>query len=423
MRLLHAADFHLGLKTHGKFDSATGLNTRLLSTKHCVEASVDHAIENDVDAYLFAGDAFHTKNPSPTQIRLLINALKPLVEENIPVIMITGNHDHPVTEGKTHGVDVFSEISGFYVSDEPEHFLLATPGFASIDTYRGLDSIENAKERVLEDYEDLTVVSTLPWPIAHKLQLEEGESVSARYLAHLKRGAKLASDLSAKSVSLGHFTVDGSLPSGSEESLQLSSESSLSPSRLAGTGIGYHALGHIHKFQDLGTKKGGAYRPVVYSSSIDRIFFDEEDQDRHVILIDTEDLPYREEGQYKKLPLPATEFLTIVMDLRDEESPTAAIEENLKDYPVEGAIVRFIYHLDEDQVVDESEIQQLLSPAENIVQITRERNEARRQRSEGVRDEADLETLLSEFVESRELEGGDEIIETGLDVKRSVQSQ
>jgi exonuclease SbcD len=418
MRLLHAADFHLGLKTHGKFDAETGLNTRLLATTRCIEASVEQAVGNEVDAYLFAGDAFHTKNPSPTQIRLLINALRPLAEENIPVLMITGNHDHPVTEGKTHGIDVFSEIGGFYVSDEPEHFLL-TPA----DIYRGLNSIETVAEDT-EDYDDLTVVSTLPWPIEHKLELGD-ESVSSCYLSHLKRGAKLAADIGAHAVSLGHFTAEGSLPSGSEESLQLSSEEALSPPRLAATGMDYHALGHVHKPQDLGAEKDGA--PVVYSGGIDRMNFGEEDQDRHAILIDTSDFPYEtgqcETKQYEKLPLPATTFAKIDVDARGEEALMEAIEEAIASAGVEGAIVRFTYRLGEDQTADEGDIQELLSAAENVAGISRRREESRRQRSGGADDQASLRELLEQYAETHDADHADEIVETGLDVKKSVQEQ
>ena len=56
MKLLHTADIHLGAKTYGRRDPDTGLNTRLLDTRRSFEVLVQRALDEDVDAFLFAGD-------------------------------------------------------------------------------------------------------------------------------------------------------------------------------------------------------------------------------------------------------------------------------------------------------------------------------------------------------------------------------
>ena len=62
--------------------------------------------------FLFAGDAYRTADPTPTQQRQFAEALLPLIEAGIPVAMVVGNHDHPVSFGKASSVDIFGVLDG-----------------------------------------------------------------------------------------------------------------------------------------------------------------------------------------------------------------------------------------------------------------------------------------------------------------------
>ncbi len=100
MKLLHCADIHLGYETHGRLDPATGLNSRLLDFRRSFDALVAHALAEDIDLFLFCGDAYRTADPTPTQQKLFAEALRPIADACIPIVMIVGNHDHPVSFGK-----------------------------------------------------------------------------------------------------------------------------------------------------------------------------------------------------------------------------------------------------------------------------------------------------------------------------------
>ncbi|HID06185.1 MAG TPA: exonuclease SbcCD subunit D, partial [Armatimonadetes bacterium] len=78
MRILHFADVHIGVETHGRLDASTGLNTRLLDFVRCLEFVVDVAIERKVDAVLFAGDAYDHANPTPTYEKLFSEQIRRL---------------------------------------------------------------------------------------------------------------------------------------------------------------------------------------------------------------------------------------------------------------------------------------------------------------------------------------------------------
>jgi DNA repair protein SbcD/Mre11 len=66
IKFLHFADLHLGVENYGRLDPATGMNTRVLDFLRALDAVVDRAIDEQVDAVLFAGDAYRTKDPNVT---------------------------------------------------------------------------------------------------------------------------------------------------------------------------------------------------------------------------------------------------------------------------------------------------------------------------------------------------------------------
>src|SRR5277367_160981 len=71
IRFVHTADIHFGMENYGRIDPKTGIHSRLLDFERALNACIDHAIAQEIDFFLFAGDAYKTANPSPTQQRLL----------------------------------------------------------------------------------------------------------------------------------------------------------------------------------------------------------------------------------------------------------------------------------------------------------------------------------------------------------------
>ena len=97
IRFIHTADIHFGMENYGRIDPTTGIHSRLLDFNNSLNSCIDYAIDHDVDFFLFSGDAYKTATPSPTQQRLLIQSFLRLYDAHIPVIIIVGNHDHPVS--------------------------------------------------------------------------------------------------------------------------------------------------------------------------------------------------------------------------------------------------------------------------------------------------------------------------------------
>ncbi len=126
IRFIHTADIHFGMENYGKIDPTTGIHTRLLDFQKALDFCIDYALKENVDFFLFSGDAYKTINPTPTQQRLLLKCFLRLQQANIPLVIIVGNHDNPLSFGKANTLDLFSDLplSGFHVMAKPTSITL-----------------------------------------------------------------------------------------------------------------------------------------------------------------------------------------------------------------------------------------------------------------------------------------------------------
>ena len=76
MLFSHISDTHLGLQQYG-------LEEREQDIYDSFNQAIDISIKDHVDFVIFAGDVFHTPNPSGTAILQMANALKRLKENSI----------------------------------------------------------------------------------------------------------------------------------------------------------------------------------------------------------------------------------------------------------------------------------------------------------------------------------------------------
>ena len=86
MKFSHISDTHLGLVQYG-------LEEREQDIYDSFNQAIDISIQDKVDFVIFAGDIFHTPNPSGTAILQMANALKRLKENEIESFFVLGEHD------------------------------------------------------------------------------------------------------------------------------------------------------------------------------------------------------------------------------------------------------------------------------------------------------------------------------------------
>ena len=420
MKLLHTADIHLGAKNYGRRDPETGLNTRLLDVQRSLDAVVQQALADDVDAFLFSGDAYHTADPTPTQQKLFAQCLQPLAEADIPIVLIIGNHDHPVTYGRASSLDIFE-----YVQGDIHCFRKPPSAVQVIDTQSG----------------PLQLIP-LPWPIRSQILTKDEyrsmrpeelrQFIEEQYVTYIQRraddiledgtgrgpdGSERPLSPDVPTVLAGHVTVQGAEMAGSERTTLIASEPKFTVGQLAVRPIDYVALGHIHHAQ---VRNPDGHPPVVYAGSIERITFKERDEPKGFFRVDinkSAEPPTRTQFQ----ETPARSFRAFQVDVRDSETPTEDILQALSDADVSDAIVRVRYRIEEAQLaeVDQGRIRDALASAHTIAAIERTVDPAERKRRTVVTRESSLEDAVRQYVAQHDDLGGmeEDLVEAALDLE------
>lgn len=309
MKLLHFADIHIGMENYAKLDPVTGLSTRLLDFFKTFDFIVETAISEKVDAVVFAGDAYKTRDPNPTQQRGFGQRIRKIAKAGIPVVLVVGNHDTPNAEGKANTLDIYSalEIDGVWVSRKPE--LLAIP----------------TKSGILQ-------VITLPW--LHKDEYKKvADKLSLLY-------EKINSNSPA--ILLSHAEVEGS-SFGSEKGMAIANDVTIPLSLLTDRRLSYVALGHIHKHQVL------AKDPlVVYAGSPHRIDFGEEKEEKGIILVTLNEVKGIKgyETSYKFINTNCRDFLSLDLTLDpDDTDPTQTILSEILKHDIKDCVVRLTINI------------------------------------------------------------------------------
>lgn len=388
MRLLHLGDIHIGVENYGRIDPATGYHTRLQDFARCLERAVDLALEHEVDAVLFAGDAYRTATPSPTHQQVLAGALLRLLHAGLPIVMITGNHDLPVSYGRATSLDIFATFAPEQVK------VVRRPELVTLATRSGP-----------------LQVACVPWPTRSSVLADEeiaGQAdrdiriwLETRLRAVIDQLAEQV-DVAQPAVLLSHLTVMGASFTGSEQMLLGSVDPVVSPGMLANPRFDYVALGHVHRHQNLNPTGRPA---VVYCGSLDRIDFGEAKDAKGVCLVTLGEGadPAARAARYDFLAVPARPFVPIELDIAPEAEPTEWLVKQIDGFPIADAVVRLRYRCTDDQerALDLRAVRAALREAHLVAGITRERPaDPRRPRVE-INEHHDTLDALGRYLDSR----------------------
>jgi exonuclease SbcD len=383
IRLLHFADLHIGMENYGRLDPATGVNGRVLDFLHRFDELIDYGLEHEVDLVIFAGDAFKTRNPSPTYQRAFARRVKKLADAGVSVVLLVGNHDLPTMVQRASSVDIFRTLE---VSN-------VTVGW---------------KEKVhrIETRHGPVQIATVPYPVRQRLLAhDEYRGLSIGQLDEALRDivtsniqalvAQLDPDLPA--VLAAHLSVSGAT-FGSERSVMIGRDAVVLKSALADPAWDYVALGHVHLHQSL---NAGAYPPMVYSGSLERIDFGEEGQTKGFCRVEL----VRGETTWEFIPVAARPFVTVRADVRDALNPLMALQQEIAAHDLQGAVVRLILWLraDQEPLVRDRDVRGLLSDAYFIGGINREIERETRVRLGSLAPEEMTDSeLLEKYLETKD---------------------
>jgi len=95
MKIIHLSDTHLGYRQFHKIDPDTDVNQREQDVYDAFDSAINKIIELEPDLVLHAGDLFDTVRPSNRAVNQATYQFARLSREEIPTVVIAGNHDTP----------------------------------------------------------------------------------------------------------------------------------------------------------------------------------------------------------------------------------------------------------------------------------------------------------------------------------------
>ncbi|MEA1939679.1 MAG: exonuclease SbcCD subunit D [Candidatus Caldatribacteriota bacterium] len=382
MKFLHIADIHLGMENYGRIDPSTGLHTRLQDFIKCFSFAIDVALEEKVDLVIFAGDAYKNSFPNPTHQREFARQIYRLSNARIPIVLVSGNHDNPVSFGKATSLEIFNtlNIPGVKVVTDPELF--------NIETKSGAVQI-----------------FALPWPTKSQYLAKEeyknftdkeitGE-IQERVSEKIIKYAKMMKP-NIPSIFTAHLAAKDAVYSGSERSAIIGRDPVFSTEILAREEFDYVALGHIHRFQDLNPQN---HPPVIYPGSIERINFGEEKEDKGFCMATIE----KSKTNYEFIPVPAKRFITIDIIIEEEHNPTKTILKEIEKYDLSGAIVRVFYTIlaEREELIDFKKINNALDDAFLVAAISRKTKKIEKSQRAEISEDLGMLDAMDKYIQNK----------------------
>ena len=280
MRILHTADWHLGKKLD--------FFSRLEEQREVMDEICQIADREEVDLVVVSGDLYDTFNPPIEATELLYKTLKRLTNNGKrPVIAIAGNHDSP---DRVDSPDPLARECGIFFFGQPNLVTKQLTVEGAFDVIRSDEGFVELK--LPKYYYPIRILSTA---FANEMRLKQflgfedkaaqlqevlkerwrnlatqycdsfGVNLLTTHLYMLKRGGEVLEEPEGeKPIRLGYadLVYSDSIPAQ----------------------IQYTALGHLHRFHEIG--HGAA--PVIYPGSPLAYSFSEAGQKKQVVLVDLE---------------------------------------------------------------------------------------------------------------------------------------
>ncbi|MCK5072691.1 MAG: exonuclease SbcCD subunit D [Bacteriovoracaceae bacterium] len=290
LRLLHTSDWHLGKKLF-KTD-------RTFEQKLFLDWLIDLIKDENIHGLLVCGDVFDCPLPPASALELYFNFLSRLTSQTTcKIYIIPGNHDSGKFLGapsgflKKHNI----HISGNLLTPENDNFQkshLATIEENGIKANMVFLPYFRTHE-ILNLYENFKANG-------HLSKIEEDEDIFLPTLETFFKHILQTGESQACNILLAHHLFGGFEMSGSEQMISLSSLESI-PFSILENHFDYAALGHIHKTMELKKSSPNAH----YCGAPMAFRFNEKGQ-KHVILLDIDNVENKHRIQTRKIPIPVS---------------------------------------------------------------------------------------------------------------------
>lgn len=290
MKLLHTSDWHLGRVFH---------NVSLLADQAVIlQQIIDYAVEHAVDAVLIAGDIFDRAVPPAGAIALLDNTLHTLTcTHNIPVIMISGNHDsaqrlafgsrllanqnlhilHSITQCHEPVILQSPAPSGSESCDQSSDQTGNKPCSTSTSSAKSTTNNTSATKNHRIAFYGIPYHAPEQVRSAFNVEAKTFDAAHTFLVERIKEACTLPANHADFNVLLSHCFAEGATACDSERPLAIGGADRVSTEPMQS--FDYVALGHLHGQQ----KRNHAH--IRYSGSPLKYSFSEENHKKSVTLV------------------------------------------------------------------------------------------------------------------------------------------
>lgn len=377
IKIVHTGDLHLGIESYGKNEENLPVNTRVTDFFKSLDYIVDYSISNDVDLFLIAGDIYEQREPSVYIQNEFSKRLIRLLEANIAIVLLIGNHDSLTAIRKISSLQIFKElkIPNVYVIDEPTVIQIQTK--SGIVQVAGLPYIDKNKMK----------------EVFRNSSLKEEEKVELKELMIKNLLNDLENRIDSKYPSLltAHLTVREAIYQNWRPAI-IGNEIYISLDLLNNDLFSYVALGHIHKPQFINNLKN-----IAYCGSIDTIDFGEADFDHGFILLEIDKKSI--ESNFVKIP-EQRRFVTLNIEVENDKDIKKVIAKEVKEKCTITDIVKLNIILEDPFLsIDEQEIRKTVSNHCFILSSIKIERKAKKQtRIDGLTNEGDPLDALNRYI-------------------------
>lgn len=259
MKYFHLSDLHIGKRVNEY--------SMIEDQEYILQQILSYIDEEQPNGILLAGDLYDKSVPSAEAVTVFDQFLVELTRRNIPVFAISGNHDSP--ERIAFGRELFQENK-----------LFLSPVYQ-----KGMKPIQQVDS--YGEYYIYLLPFIKPTHVRQQLELEVSTYTEALQAAI----ADLNVDSSQRNILVTHQFVSGGERSDSED-LSIGGSDNVDASVFAA--FDYVALGHLHRPQNVGSKK------IRYCGSPLKYSFSESSHNKSITVVELKD---KNELSITELPL------------------------------------------------------------------------------------------------------------------------
>ena len=113
MKVVHFSDTHLGYREYHAYNKDS-MNQREADTYRAFNEIIDYIVKTKPNLVIHAGDLFDSQRPTSRALYVAMEGFSKLAKEEIPVVIIAGNHSTPRDRSDSPILEILNYLPGIH---------------------------------------------------------------------------------------------------------------------------------------------------------------------------------------------------------------------------------------------------------------------------------------------------------------------